>query len=393
MKAEATVPAVQTFWAAGFESSCHINSSGIRQDFMSATQHSHQLDGDYGRLAEFGIKTVREGIQWPKVEKCGRPDFSSLVPFIEAARRHGIQIIWDICHFGWPDRLDIFSVEFINRFAEFAWTVGRFLKAHSTEDIAVVPINEISFLSWAAGEVGWFYPYAVNRGIELKRQLVRAAIKGVDAIWSEIPSARVIHIDPVLHVVPPRDRPGLADDALAKREGQFESWDMISGRKFPELGGDPRYLDIVAVNYYHANQFEYEGQRLFWEEPRDDRRLPFSRILQEVFRRYQRPLLIGETSHFGTGRAAWILDIAKEVLDVLKLGVPVEGICIYPILDRPDWEDPDHWHNSGLWELVRDRDGSLQRVLNEEYAEAIRTAQRTLPVIGSQPAGELRKNG
>ena len=38
------------------------------------------------------------------------------------------------------------------------------------------PINEISFFAWAAGEVGWFYPYGKNRGGEVKRQLIRAAI-------------------------------------------------------------------------------------------------------------------------------------------------------------------------------------------------------------------------
>jgi hypothetical protein len=57
--------------------------------------------------------------------------------------------------------------------------------------------------------------------------------------------------------------------------------------------------------------------------------------------------------------------------------VPVEGICLYPILDRPDWHDPDHWHHSGLWDLQPDAGGRLRRVLADEYAEAFEEA-RTL---------------
>ncbi len=47
---------------------------------------------------------------------------------------------------------------------------------------------------------------------------------------------------------------------------------------------------------------------------------------------------------------------------------------LYPILDRPDWENMDHWHNSGLWDLVPEN-GTLRRVLNEPYAAALRWAQ------------------
>ena len=55
-------------------------------------------------------------------------------------------------------------------------------------------------------------------------------------------------------------------------------------------------------------------------------------------------------------------------------GVPLEGVCLYPILDRFDWEDPTHWHNSGLWDMVPDSHGHYTRVLNELYAGSLRAA-------------------
>ena len=38
---------------------------------------------------------------------------------IAAARRAGVQVIWDLFHYGWPDDLDKFKPEFVNRFASW----------------------------------------------------------------------------------------------------------------------------------------------------------------------------------------------------------------------------------------------------------------------------------
>lgn len=213
--------------------------------------------------------------------------------------------------------------------------------------------------------------------MELKRQLIRAAIADIEAIWEVNPQARMVQVEPVIHVVAPRDRPDLVERAAAQRAGQFEAWDMITGQMAPELGGDPKYLDIMGLNYYHSNQWEHPDVRLRWEDhPRDDRWVPIHKLLAEVYNRYRRPLFIGETSHFGDGRGLWLKEIYGEVQTAIQKGVPVEGITIYPIIDRPDWDDLDHWHNSGLWDLVPDEDGNLRRVLNEDYAAVLREIQQ-----------------
>ena len=69
-------------------------------------------------------------------------------------------------------------------------------------------------------------------------------------------------------------------------------------------------------------------------------------------------------------------------ISLVTIGVPVEGICLYPILDRFDWEDQSHWHNSGLWDYASYRNGSCQRVLNPEYAAALQQARDLLAEIG-----------
>jgi beta-glucosidase/6-phospho-beta-glucosidase/beta-galactosidase len=370
---ERVVSLFDSFFLAGFESACHINRAGLRLNMLQATQHDQQVFGDYELLRSFNIRTVRDGICWPLIERAGGYDFSSVIPVIEAAKHHNIQVIWTVFHYGYPDDLDIFSPAFVNRFARYCTALARFIHNHTERVPFYTPINEISFLAWAAGDVGYIHPLGVGRGAELKRQLIRAAIAGIEAIWQVNPQARIVQVEPVIHVMAPRDRPDLVERAAAQRAGQFEAWDMISGQMDPSLGGQPRYLDVMGLNYYHANQWEHPDLRLRWEDhPRDERWVPLHRLLAEVYHRYQRPLFIGETSHFGIGRGPWLREIYDEVQTAIQLGVPLEGITIYPILDRPDWDDREHWHHSGLWDLVPDGQGVLQRVLDEDYATVFR---------------------
>jgi beta-glucosidase/6-phospho-beta-glucosidase/beta-galactosidase len=299
---------------------------------------------------------------------------------LAAAERHGIEIIWSLCHYGWPEDLDHYSAAFVGRFARYAAAAARFIADRSDAVPFYTPINEISFFAWAAAEVGYIHPRERERGARLKAQLVRAAIAAMEAIWEVDPRARMVHVDPLIHVVTPAGRPDLARAAADQRASQFDAWDMLAGGLQPELGGHPRYLDIIGLNYYHANQWEYPDQRLRWEDdPRDPRWISLHLLLREVYHRYGRPLLISETSHFGAGRSRWLCEVAGEVHRARESGVPVEGLCIYPVIDRPDWDDPEHWHHSGLWDLRPGSGDRLERVACEEYLEALGQAQALLP--------------
>jgi beta-glucosidase/6-phospho-beta-glucosidase/beta-galactosidase len=382
MNAEHTAPGLlKSFWMAGFEGASHINSSGRRLDMVHATQHDAFVDSDYAMLREVGIQVVRESCRWHLIERYGQFDFSSLQPMLDAANRHGIQICWTLCHYGWPDDIDLFSAKFIHRFVRFVEETAQYIADHSSAEPLYSPINEISFICWAICHSDLMYPYAIQgkgRDDELKRQLVRASIEAIEAVWAVDPRTRIIHVDPIIHIVAPPGRPDLEEAARAQRNSMFEAWDMLRGSRNPELGGDPKYLDIIGVNYYHSNQWEYlSNDRLFWHL-HDPRRIPLSSLLQEVYERYRVPLLIGETSHVGHGRAAWIREIGEEVRRARSAGVPVEGICLYPIVDRTDWENVHHWHNSGLWDVAPDAAGRLQRVINDDYRAALQDMQRLL---------------
>jgi hypothetical protein len=93
-------------------------------------------------------------------------------------------------------------------------------------------------------------------------------------------------------------------------------------------------------------------------------------------------MFISETSHYGPDRGRWLNEVASEVCAARAMDIPVEGICVYPILDRPDWDNQSQWHNSGLWDLQPDQQGRLQRVLDQDYAADLRRAQQQLKELG-----------
>src|SRR5436309_6361256 len=118
----------RSFWMVGFECSCHRRNDGRRLDLIAATGHDRFAAEDYARVRGLGVWTVRDGARWHRIERSpGRYDLSSLLPRVRAAREAGLQVIWDLCHYGWPDGLDIFRPEFVDRFADYARAVARLI--------------------------------------------------------------------------------------------------------------------------------------------------------------------------------------------------------------------------------------------------------------------------
>jgi hypothetical protein len=370
---------LKSFWIAGFEGSDHVNVQGRALAMNTLTQHQQQAAGDYQRVAAFGMHTVRESVGWRLSERNGRFDFTHLESRARAAAGGDVQVVWTLLHYGWPQDLDVLDEQFVPRFARYAGACARYLKRYGKTVPVYVPIHEISYLAWALCEGKLMQPGREplhGRVEEVKRQLVRAALAACDAIWKVDPRARIVHTDPLVHIA--AAHPDQAAQAIAQREQQFEAWDMLSGRQAPELGGHPRYLDVVGLNYFPGNQWELgSGATLAWHM-RDPRRADLADLLAEVHQRYERPLLIAETGHAGVGRGAWIREVAEEVRGALKRGIPVEGVCLYAVVDRPDWSNPSQWHGSGLWDLEAGVGGTLERRLNQAYAADLRIAQQRL---------------
>ncbi|MES2646487.1 MAG: hypothetical protein V4717_06400 [Bacteroidota bacterium] len=339
-----------SFLMGGYECADHVNRSGDRINLLFETQHHKCVAEDYSLLAGTGIKTVREGICWSNVER--HPfvyDFSEVKTRILAAEQAGIQQIWDICHFGFPDDLMPTHPKFTLRFAALCSAFTRFYRQHSHQQMIVVPINEISFLSWHAGDVRGTTPFAINSGFDIKYHLCKAAIAGIKAMKMADPGCRIMLVEPLVKVHAKEGEMNL-EEVQGHNESQFQAMDIIGGRMNPELGGEPAFLDILGFNYYYDNQWEHNGDRYHW--PADSyRQEPLSSLLLLAYQRYQRPMIIAETGHFDETRADWFEQVIPECLKAMNMGVDLRGVCLYPLIGRLDWDNPEHYHGSGLWDI------------------------------------------
>ena len=361
-----------SFWWGGWECSSHRRLADRRRvDVVAATGHDRWAAEDYRALGALGMWTVRDGLRWPLIETFpGRYDGASWRRQLDGARDAGTQVVWDLCHYGVPDDIDVWRPEFVDRFAAFArWAA----ETHRDATDAVpwwCPVNELSFWSWAGGDVGLFPPFAHGRSFEFKVQLARAALAAVDAVRDVDPRARLLWAEPLVHVV--GRTPDEAGEAEAYRGAQFQSFDLLAGRLWPQIGGAEDVLDVVGLNYYPQNQWEHCGGPL---APDDLRRRPLQAMLAEVWGRYGRPLVIAETGVEGDARPGWLADVAAEVEAARADGVPVLGLCWYPIADHPGWEDDRYCPNG----LVGMPDARGHRPVHAGLAAELARWQRRLP--------------
>jgi len=367
-----------TFFMAGFECSTFVWKDRQRKDYVTATGHDVHLKADLAAAMDLGIGVVREAIRWPTVDLGGgRYDWSSVREVQDCATACKITPIWDMCHYGLPDGCDPFTDDCRKRFVDYCRAAADIITSSAEGPYFFTPINEITFFSAAASDLEWMYPFAKGREKELKRALARMAIEGVKAIREVEPKARMVHVDPIVHAVPPPDRPDLADEARDEEQHRaMESWDMLAGRVAPELGGSPEILDIVGVNIYHYSQVQL-GQDKKREilGPRDPRRKPLSEMLKMAWERYRRPVIIGETSGFQDNRAEWLRMTMEECFRALNAGVELHGVCLYPFADVPDWWS-QKWAKIGVYD-VTDKE-TFKRVPYDPYIAELRRWQKLL---------------
>jgi hypothetical protein len=368
----------------GFECACQQLEDGRRLNLTRSTRHLEFAAADYARLRAMGMTACRDGVPWVHAEvRGGAFDFSFARPLVNAADRYRIQVIWDLLHFGWPDTVDVFSPSFPARFARYAKAFARWLVNETDSPIMVTPINEISFLSWAGGDVRCMNPFEAARGVELKVQLVRATIEAIEAIRDIAPQARFLQPEPVINIVPHPEQPKTWRRVEADNLLQYQLWDMLCGRIWPTLGGQPQYLDILGVNFYSDNQFMLDGTTIRLGDPRFK---PFSSMLLEVWNRYARPMIVSETGHEGDERAPWLRYVCDECVAAQEAGCELHGVTLYPVVSTLGWGD-DRRCDNGLWGEtdeagLRPIDGRLARELEAQAPRLAAARARVLARSG-----------
>lgn len=374
-----SIPQFRSFFQVGYECTASLAAKRRRLNLLSATRHDEYCRMDYTLIKQLGIHTVREGLSWSHIDKGnGHYDFDRYKHMMQIAKEEGIEQIWDLNHFDYPEYVDPFSDKFTEQFAEYAKRCVHIFRKYISGTLFIVPVNEISFFSWIGADQGHWAPYkkGAANGFKFKCQLVKASIRAMDAIWEMDEDVRFIQVDPYMRRVAksPANKKARVHTDDFNNKIRFEAWDLLSGKTHPEIGGDPKYLDIIGVNYYFHNQ-EWvlskknggiEHAAMEWEDPE---RVSLGSMLQEIYTRYHRPILISETGSFGELRYRWWQRTLEEVKTALEEGLLIVGVCAYPALDRPE-SAGFLLPNSGLWDFVGD-DPKCVRVPHERSIEVI----------------------
>lgn len=355
--------AFDSFFQAGFECSSHRRRDGVRLDLIRATGHDRHVLQDYRVCRKLGFSTIRDGLRWHRIEASrGKYDWSSWLPALEAAEEAGVQVIWDLLHYGSPDCLDQSAGDFPQGFTEFAVAAVDVQQSVSDRPPLICPINEINFHAWAADE-GYFPLCSGKPRGWFKDQLVKAAISSAAAIKKLCPAATIVWAEPLIHIAPHNRRRDTVRAAERNLQGMYEAYDWIMGLDRPELGGDPSLVDFVGWNYYPHNQWYRDGPTI----PMGHHEYrPLADMLIGMAERYGKPMFLSETGAEGSAKPSWLHYVCNEVRDAMGRGADIQGICWYPITAYPGWDNSRHAETGLLSTIVADGSRHVdQRLLGE----------------------------
>ncbi len=353
-----------SFFQAGFECSSHRRRDGVRLDLIRATGHDKHVLQDYRQCRQLGFQTLRDGLRWHLIEKWpGQYDWSSWLPALEAAEEAGVEVIWDLFHYGSPDCVDQAAPDFPDRFTEFSLAAIELQQSVSKRPPLVCPLNEINFLSWAIDD-GYFPQVGPEQRGWFKRQLVRAAITSAKAIKQRWPRATIVWAEPLIHIAPHDRRRQTVRAAKQNLQGMYEAYDWILGLAEPDLGGDPSLADVIGLNFYPHNQWYFEGPTvpMGHHEYR-----PLADMLVEMAERYGKPIFLSETGAEGSAKPSWLHYVCSEVRDAMDCGADVRGICWYPITAYPGWDNSRHAETGLLSTIVADGTRHVDEKLLAEF--------------------------
>lgn len=350
-------------------------ASGIENTFVPQVRSGHRALDEYELMGHYthwredlalgnnlGLKAMRWGVPWYRVEPQANVfDWSwtdQVIPYLVEELK--ILPIIDLMHYGCPFWL---KREFANK--NYPKFVARYASAFSRRYKSLVswytPLNEPIINALMCGMRGLWAPYLKGeRGyIRLMMQLAKGIVRTVQAIKEIQPDSVMVHVEAT--GLTRTIREDLASLAREEKHRGYLCYDLISGElthdhllfswlvrngAFPddldELRRNKIKLDVLGMNFYpqwstKQLYIDKRGHVAFRETEHEGE--GFAELIVDYYNRYQVPIMITETSAFGSEqvREKWL---ESSVLMIKKLranGIPVIGYTWFPLFTMIDW--------------------------------------------------------
>ncbi len=337
-------------------------------DVAETTGHAQRWRADLDLLAACGVRRVRYPIRWHRIERRrGEFDWSGPDRVLGHLGDGGFRPVVDLLHFtsyprwlrrGFADR----------RFAEayLRYTVA------FAERYPWVPeytlLNEPLTTFLLCGHEGVWPPYLRGlKGLLTLAVNVFPAVAAASRAYRDLlPGARHVYADTCeRHTAATPDAAGSAAMANDRR---FFLLDLFTGRPLELdrpfvaevqasradalLSMEPGSIDVLALDYYAHNQWQYLDGAGRGTSP-SPQPSTLASLIVEYHSRYRVPCMLGETNirGFASDRASWLKYTLEQCEVARDAGVPVDGYCWFPTVDSADWDS-----------LLRRADGHLDPV-------------------------------
>jgi beta-glucosidase/6-phospho-beta-glucosidase/beta-galactosidase len=331
----------------------------VRVDQYRASGHLERLDADLADVAGLGVKVWRYGMPWRLTEpEPGVYDWTLWDRALEACRRHGLNPVIDLCHFGLPDHHGGFcDTTWVDDFARY---VDAFL-ARYPEPRWFTPVNEPGITAMFSSLLGMWNDrlaseddYFVALGnVALANLEALARIRADrDGWWigSEGFGCDLADAD---------DEAGIRA-ATRARDLQQAVWDLHLG--LAPRGGAARLTDVVADSIQsriealvgvvppdriiaghdiYPVSVTVHGTRAGRPLSIADRVRAYEDEATAWHERYQVPFWVSETSNLGLPvdqGSEWLAALTTSLDTLAASGLPVRGICWYSRGDQYDWD-------------------------------------------------------
>jgi beta-glucosidase len=381
-------------WATGIENTFVPQARpGLRAlDEYALTQHYQLWKNDLDLVAETGVRAVRWGIPWYRVQpKPNQWEWGWVDEVLDyLVNVKGLIPILDLMHYGTPLWLEnsFVNSRYPERVAEYAGAVAA---RYQSLIHYYTPLNEPTVNAEFAGYRGQWPPYLVGDDgyVKVLLALAKGIVLTTQALQAEHPTMQTVQVEAVRHhwTAVVTAQPHLT----VLNEHQYLCFDLVTGRVDEN---HPLYLFLrthgvtpAELEWHRANavRFDYLGANFYpWSygelTPGKQGRLYQVRrrtngaalgvVLRELYKRYQMPLLVTETSAKGNQavRARWMDETIGAVAGLRREGVPLVGYTWFPLITMIDWayrggRQPlaRYLLHLGLYDAAYDGEGVLQR--------------------------------
>ncbi|NIX75183.1 family 1 glycosylhydrolase [Microvirga terricola] len=373
------------WWSTGIEDTFITEpwpSTGRTLDEYELTGHYERWAEDLSLAAALGVKTIRYGIPWHRVEPArGQWDWDFPDKTLGRLLDLGIDPIVDLVHYGLPRWLHgaYLNPDYPERVAEYAsGLAGRF----QGRIFWYTPLNEPRITAWYCGRLGWWPPF--RRGwsgfIAVMMAIARGIVRTVQALQAVDPEILAVHVDATdLYETPD---PALAGEGERRQEIVFLSLDLVSGRVnrehplwawllhhgagesdlawFQENAIDLPFIGLNLYPMFTKKRLQREARgRLRIRQPYAPGDL-VAQLGRLYHARYKSPLFVSETASIGSvaKRQRWMDDSIAAVKILRTEGIPMVGYTWWPMFDMVAWAYRQGTRNPanyvapmGLWDL------------------------------------------